>query len=222
MCTSSRCVLPAAAAHRDHCACSPAHTHTYLGLWVGKFPSETHTHTHPFNGPLSGTTQVSQYQNGKTNLDFTEARDSGWQWHQLGHNASLHLAPDRQPHQHATTLMFFTGRMPFLPPNQQRQSTEGKNFPLKVSGNFARKFPLCIYCRHWQYDIQGAIKKFRNLAIKSWHIISNMLSFLTHSHATSMHIFNFCSFSAVYALKIKFSVSTLRPCIHSNLQWFSL
>jgi len=31
--------------------------------------------TYPFNGPLSGTTQVSQYQKGKTNLDFTEARD---------------------------------------------------------------------------------------------------------------------------------------------------
>jgi len=33
-------------------------------------------HTDTFNGPLSGTTQVSQYQKGKTNLDFTEARDS--------------------------------------------------------------------------------------------------------------------------------------------------
>jgi len=31
---------------------------------------------HPFNGPLSGTTQVSRYQKGKSNLDFTEARDS--------------------------------------------------------------------------------------------------------------------------------------------------
>jgi len=30
----------------------------------------------------------------------------------------------RQPRQHPTT-QFFTGRMPFLPPNQQRQSTEG-------------------------------------------------------------------------------------------------
>jgi len=28
---------------------------------------------------------VSQYQKGKTNLDFSEARDSEWQWHQLGH-----------------------------------------------------------------------------------------------------------------------------------------
>jgi len=42
-------------------------------------------HTHPFNGPFSRTTQVSRHQKGKTNLDFTEARDSEWQWHQLGH-----------------------------------------------------------------------------------------------------------------------------------------
>jgi len=27
---------------------------------------------------------VSRYQKGKTNLDFTEARDNEWQWHQLG------------------------------------------------------------------------------------------------------------------------------------------
>jgi len=27
---------------------------------------------------------VSRYQKGKTNLDFTEARNSEWQWHQLG------------------------------------------------------------------------------------------------------------------------------------------
>ena len=40
-------------------------------------------HTHPFNGPLSGTTRVSRYQKGTTSLDFTEARDSEWQWHQL-------------------------------------------------------------------------------------------------------------------------------------------
>ena len=47
--------------------------------------TDTHTHTHTFNGPLSGTTRVSRYQKGKTNLDFTEASDSEWQWHQQGH-----------------------------------------------------------------------------------------------------------------------------------------
>jgi len=28
---------------------------------------------------------VGWYEKGKTNLDFTEARNSEWQWHQLGH-----------------------------------------------------------------------------------------------------------------------------------------
>ena len=85
----------------------------------------THTHTHPFNGLFFGTTRVSRYQKGETNLDFTEARDSEWQWHQLGHMQVCILL---QIDNHASTpplLSFFTGRIPFLPPNQQRQSTEG-------------------------------------------------------------------------------------------------
>ena len=82
------------------------------------------THTHPFNGPLSGTTRVSQYQKGETNLDFTEARDSEWQWHHLGH---MQVCTSLQTDNHASTplLSFFTGWMPFLPPNQQHQRTEG-------------------------------------------------------------------------------------------------
>jgi len=40
--------------------------------------SSGYIHTHPFNGPLSRTTWVGRYQKGKTNLDFTEARDSEW------------------------------------------------------------------------------------------------------------------------------------------------
>jgi len=80
------------------------------------------TDRHPFNGPFSGTTQVSQYQKGKTNLDFTEARDSEWQWHLLGHMQVCTLfQTDNHP---APTTQFFTDRMPFLPPNQQRQSTD--------------------------------------------------------------------------------------------------
>jgi len=33
---------------------------------------------------------VSRYQKGNTNLDFTEATDSEWQWHRLGH---MQVAP---------------------------------------------------------------------------------------------------------------------------------
>ena len=78
----------------------------------------------PFNGLFSRPTWVSRYQKGKTNLDFTGARDSEWQWHQLGH---MQVCALLQTDNHASTppLSFFTGRMPFLPPNQQRQSTEG-------------------------------------------------------------------------------------------------
>ena len=83
------------------------------------------THTHPYNGPLSGT----------TNLDFTEARDSELQWHQLG---CMQVCTSLQRDNHASTppLKIFTGRMPFLLPNQQHQSTEGramysKNRPIK-------------------------------------------------------------------------------------------
>jgi len=60
-----------------------------------------HTNTHTFNGFFSGTTQVSRYKKGKTNLDFTEARDSEWQWHQLGHmqvsTLHQHPQPDARP-----------------------------------------------------------------------------------------------------------------------------
>jgi len=40
----------------------------------------------------------------------------------------MQVCTSLQTDNHANTppLSFFTGRMPFLPPNQQRQSTEGK------------------------------------------------------------------------------------------------
>ena len=80
----------------------------------------SHTHTQTFNSPLSGTTRVSRYQKGKTNLDFTEARESGISW-----DICKSAPRSRQITMHPTA-QFFTGQMPFLLPNQQRQSTEGK------------------------------------------------------------------------------------------------
>ena len=56
-------------------------------------------HIHPFNGPFSETTRLSQYQKGKTNLDFTEARDNEWQWHQLGH---MQICTSLQTNNHAS------------------------------------------------------------------------------------------------------------------------
>jgi len=68
---------------------------------------------------------VSRYQKGKTNLDLTEARGSERQWHQLGHTQVCTLL-QTDNHTSTSPLKFFTGRMPFMPPNQQHQSTEGQ------------------------------------------------------------------------------------------------
>jgi len=69
---------------------------------------------------------VSRYKKGRTNLDFTEARDSEWQWHQLGNIQVCTSLQTEYNHASTPPLSFFTGWMPFLPPNQQRQSIEGK------------------------------------------------------------------------------------------------
>jgi len=45
-------------------------------FWMNGQLTTYNTHTHPCNDSLSGTTQVSRYQKGKTNLDFIGARDS--------------------------------------------------------------------------------------------------------------------------------------------------
>jgi len=54
---------------------------------------------------------VSQYQKGKTNLDFTEARDNEWQWHQLGR---MQVCTLLQTHNHASTppLSFLQAECP--------------------------------------------------------------------------------------------------------------
>ena len=75
--------------------------------------THTHTHTHSFNGPFSGTTQLSWYQKGKTNLDFTEARDREWQWqwHWLGR---MQVCTLLQTDNHASTppLIFLQAGCP--------------------------------------------------------------------------------------------------------------
>jgi len=76
-------------------------------------------HTHPFNGPFSGTTRVSRYQKGKTNLNFTEARDSEWQWHQLGHTQAC---TSLQSNNHASTPPLSFYRPDALPAAQPTAS----------------------------------------------------------------------------------------------------
>jgi len=73
-------------------------------------------YTHPFQGPFSGTTR---HQNGKTNMDFTEARDSEWQWNQLGH---MKVCTSLQTDNHASTPPLSFHRPDALPTAQPTPS----------------------------------------------------------------------------------------------------
>jgi len=99
------------------------HTHTHTPH------THTHTNTHTFNSPFSRTTRVSRYQKGKTNLDFTAARDSEWRWHQLGHmQVCTSLQTDNVTHHHS---VFY--RPDALPATQPTASKHWRHSALKIS-----------------------------------------------------------------------------------------
>ena len=92
----------------------------------------THTHTYPFNGPLSWTTWVSQYQKDKTNLDFTEARDSEWQWHQLG---CMQVCTSLQTDNHASThhsVFYRPDALPATQPTASKHWRDAHHQPIGV------------------------------------------------------------------------------------------
>ena len=107
----------------------------------------------PFNGLFSRTTWVSRHQKGKTNLDFTGARDSEWQWHQLGH---MQVCTSLQTDNHASTppLCFLQAGCPSCRPNQQRQSTESgfktisTKMLLKPYTGKCFLLPVCLTFKH--------------------------------------------------------------------------
>jgi len=90
----------------------------------------THTHTHKHTGltaRFSGTTRVSRYQKGTTNLDFTEGRDSEWQWHQLDH---MQVCTSLQTDNHASIppLSFLQTRCPSCCSTNSVKALKAKNW----------------------------------------------------------------------------------------------
>jgi len=82
---------------------------------------------HLFNSLFSRTTWVSRHQKGKPFWILLEQQMMGWQWHQL--DCMQIICTSLQTDNHASTKpsSFFTDQMPFLLPNQQRQSTESRH-----------------------------------------------------------------------------------------------
>ena len=90
----------------------------------------THTHIH-VKRLFSGATRVSRYQKGKTNLYFTDARDSQWQWHQLGH---MQVCTSLQTDNHASTppLSFLQAGCPSCCPTNSVKALKAQNYTLII------------------------------------------------------------------------------------------
>jgi len=69
---------------------------------------------------------VSWYLKGKTNLDFTEARDSEWQWNLLGH---MQVCISFQTDNHASTppLSFLQAGIASYRPTNIVKALKAKN-----------------------------------------------------------------------------------------------
>jgi len=69
---------------------------------------------------------VSRYHKGKTSLDFTGARDSEWQWHQLGH---MQVCTSLQTDNYASTplLSFLQAGCPSCRPTNSVKALNATN-----------------------------------------------------------------------------------------------
>jgi len=124
-------------------------------ILITLLPRLSWKHTHPFNGPLSGTAWVSRYQKGKTNLDFTEARDSEWWWHQLGH---MQVCTSLQTDNHS--VFYRSGALPAAQPTASkhwRHQVVLENRPLNgcSSGSVIVVALLCTSGGRWRRPFQS-------------------------------------------------------------------
>jgi len=77
---------------------------------------------------------VGRYQKGKTNLYFTEARDSEWQWHQLGH---MQVCTSLQADNDASTspLSFLQAGFPSCRPTNSVKALKARSSEQKQTAN---------------------------------------------------------------------------------------
>jgi len=98
---------------------------------------------------------VSRYQKGKTKLDFAEARDSEWQWHQLGH---MHVCTSLQTDNHISTppLSFLQAGCPSCRPTNSGKALKAvPTLPCNLP-RIAFFLPLTFHKVVWQ-DMPGVV-----------------------------------------------------------------
>jgi len=97
---------------------------------------------------------VSQYQKGKTNLDFTEARDSEWQWHQLGH---MKVCTSLQTDNHASTppLSFLQAACPSCYPTNSAKALKAIQNAIQYNKII---YNACIVSQKAESEVQAVTR----------------------------------------------------------------
>jgi len=105
---------------------------------------------------------VGRYQKSKTNLDFTEARDSEWQWHQLGH---MQVCTSLQTDNHASTpsLSFLQAGCPSCHPTNSVKAPKAHVDFIVSCGN-----ACCACCVGWPCCVLYHIES-ETQAADMWH-----------------------------------------------------
>ena len=105
--------------------------------------TDTHTHYRPFVQDYPG----EPVPEGKTNLDFTEARDSEWQWHQLDH---MQVCTSLRANNHASTppLSFLQAGCPSCCPTNSVKALKanGSRLGIKIFASVKVSYCLLVMC----------------------------------------------------------------------------
>ena len=102
---------------------------------------EQYTHTH-LTALCPGLPRWAGTRKVKTNLDFTEARDSEWQWHQLGH---MQVCTSLQAENYARTppLSFLQAGCPSCRPTNSVKALKAINWTIM------NDYWTIMQCKSW-------------------------------------------------------------------------
>ena len=151
--------------------------------------SDSLQNTHPFNGPLSGTTRVSRYQKGKTNVDFTETRvsygelRSSIRWKSSG--SGIHWAICKCAPHHS--VFYRPDALPVAQPTASKHwrqltlyNTSAKNHKMR---KILDKFSPCLFGRviKWLKAVSRLVRSLESWA-DDFHPITSFPPHLSWRH----------------------------------------
>ena len=122
---------------------------------------------------------MSQYQKGKTNLDFTRARDSEWQWHQLGH---MQVCTSLHSDNHASTppLSFLQAGCPSCRPTNSIKALKARNED--KDGNKFQLWLFITYINNIPSNNKSALGYWRDTYHWLHQLKSSDCNQLSHTH----------------------------------------